>query len=91
MNAPTPMPDAPDGAYPDAVLETPALMTVRWCDDRSRWSNEWQIDLGKAGDAFPTVRRHRLGMYRTRQFELVLPSPAIQCVVLMEADDEVCR
>jgi hypothetical protein len=96
LDAPTPM--GLDNPYitpdlPPTAPERPdiPMMSLRWMDDRERWSKERLIDLGEAGDHFPTVRFHRLGMFRSRQFELVMASPAIQCVVAFEADDEVLR
>jgi len=51
---------------------TPVLM-LRWRDDGNKaWSNTKYIDLGKTGETDFFVSLRRLGMYRSRQYELSL-------------------
>lgn len=84
--------DAPTPMGTDALGQTDERkMSLRWQDDRERWSKERVIDLGLGGDLFPTVRLFRLGLYRTRQWELVCPTSILQCVVAVEEDAEVLR
>ena len=66
-------------------------MTMRWMDDRTRWSKEKSLDLGHGGVMFPTVRLFRLGIYRSRQWEFVFPANVVQCLVAVEEDAEVLR
>lgn len=66
-------------------------MSLRWQDDRQTWSNERIIDLGQTGNRFPTIRFHRLGVYRSRQWELVCTATVLQCIVAMEEDAEVAQ
>lgn len=84
--APTPMGD--DRAVFDAEDRS---MTMRWRDSMGDWSREEMIDLGAQSDMFPMVRRWRLGMYRTRQWEFVFPADVVQCLVSVEEDVEVLR
>ena len=85
LETPTPMGDDTAGNTEER------FMSLRWQDDRERWSKERLVDLGTTGNTFPTIRFHRLGMYRTRQWEIVCSSPVLQCVVVMEEDAEVTR
>ena len=81
---PTPIPlgsDSTDGGQ----------MTVRWDNDRTGWKDERHVSLGDVGDTYLVHRLRRLGIYRTRQWELVCASPVVQCVVSMEEDAEVFR
>ncbi|MBS3777153.1 MAG: hypothetical protein KGY70_18300, partial [Bacteroidales bacterium] len=49
---------------------TPELM-LRWRDDGSQvWGNSRHIDLGSIGENEQYVTLRRLGMYRSRQYEL---------------------
>lgn len=84
---PTPVPMGSDA--PDVNAER--LMSMRWFDNRERWSKERLIDIGIQGDRFPTVRIHRLGLYRTRQWEIVCAASVLQCIVAIEEDAEVLR
>ena len=82
LAAPTPM------GEDTAALTEDRFMSLRWFDDRERWSKERMIDLGQTGDMFPTIRFHRLGTYRTRQWEVVLPANVAQCVVMMDGNND---
>lgn len=85
LEAPVPMGTDALGQMDDRA------MSLRWQDDRTRWSKERVLDLGRGGDLFPTVRLFRLGLYRTRQWEIVCPTSILQCVVAVEEDAEVLR
>jgi hypothetical protein len=93
LDAPTPLgtdADTTSIASEDIGLST-RTMTLRWQDDRLRWSKEKTIDLGATGDMFPTVRLFRLGVYRSRQWEFVFPASIVQCLAIVEEDAEVLR
>lgn len=84
--------DTPTPMGTDTVSSTTARsMTVRWNDDRQRWSNQRILDLGTTGDMFPTLRLHQLGHYRTRQWEIVCTADVVQCVVMVEEEAELLR
>lgn len=84
--------DLPVEPTDDAVgITDTRAMILRFCDERVHWSKERAIDLGTVGDMFPTVRLHRLGIYRTRQWEFVMPTNIIQCLAVVEEDAEVLR
>lgn len=85
LDAPTPM-----GEDNAAQLDARG-MTLRWMDDRERWSQPREINLGTGGDMFPTVRLFRLGMYRSRLWEFVCPANVVQCLAVVEEDAEVLR
>lgn len=46
----------------------PSLI-LRVNDDDAGWSNEISLSLGKLGNTYNTIRKHRLGVYHTRQYE----------------------
>ena len=60
---------------------------LRFRDDNKAWDNERQFSLGKLGDYFNTFKRHRLGRYRTRQYELRCSDPV--GFVFSEAKEEI--
>jgi len=62
-------------------------LMLRWRDDNGNWSNERFADLGKTGERELTARLHRLGVYRSRQYEFVLSDGAP--FVLVEAEEEM--
>jgi len=93
LDAPTPMGSDADTTLiaPDDLGLSTRMMSLRWLDDRLRWSKEKLIDLGASGDMFPTVRMFRLGVYRSRQWEFVFPANVVQCLATVEEDAEVLR
>lgn len=82
---PTPMPETFD-----PVTDLPNL-SVRWLTDREKWSKEHLVNLGFQGDAYPTARFKRMGMYHTRQYELVASSPVVALIVAVEEEAELLR
>lgn len=66
--------------------------TLRWRDDGSKiWSNEVMIDLGAIGETEALVTIGRLGIYRLRQYELVMSDAAPFILMDCEADIELLR
>lgn len=78
MNTPD-MPDFESNPYPDKStgVDTPNLL-VRWQDNRlGKWSKLKFVSLGKTGEASLTRRIGPMGVYRSRQFELVVTDSVI--------------
>lgn len=44
-------------------------LSLRLNDDDTGFSNEISLSLGKLGDTYNIIRKHRLGVYHTRQYE----------------------
>jgi hypothetical protein len=49
-----------------------AFLSLRWNDDNRGWSNEVQYSLGKLGCNEIVIRMYPKGIYRTRQYEIVV-------------------
>lgn len=45
-------------------------MTLSYNDENRGWSNEIELSLGKKGDTYNMITKHRLGCYRNRQYRL---------------------
>lgn len=84
---PTPLP-SPSPLGSDAT-GADRQMLLRWSNNRGQFVYERQIPLGDTGDTYPVHWLRRLGIYRTRQWEIVCASPIVQCIVSMEEDAEV--
>ena len=65
------------------------VMTLRWNDDNKGWSNEMQISLGKMGDYEIVEEVFPFGIYRTRQYEIVMSDGVKFVVGDIEEDVEV--
>lgn len=69
---------------------TTPYMTIRWRDDgKNKWSNEHFVDLKFTGNTGFTARLHRLGIYRTRQYEIAVTENIPFVLVGMEENIEV--
>ncbi len=67
---------------------TEPYITIRWRNDnKNLWSNEKFVKLNKAGNTEFIARLYRLGMYRTRQYEITM-TDAVP-LVLVEAEEDV--
>lgn len=67
-------------------------MMIRWRDNnRANWSNEHQIPLGNYGNSDLIARMHRLGIFRARQFEIVITDAVSANFGTAEADIMVLR
>jgi hypothetical protein len=71
--------------------ETDPVVMYRWKDDNRGWSNEHQLPLGNSGDTNIVVERHRLGSYRTRQWEFSVTNKGRICFGGVEEDITVLR
>jgi hypothetical protein len=66
------------------------FMIVRWNDDRSEaWSKEHIVSLGSIGPEPMSVHLARLGMYRSRQWELIAQSAMPLVIVFAEEEAEL--
>ena len=64
-------------------------ISLRWQDDGRAWCVERPLELGSTGERFPCAFIHRLGQYRTRQWELVCSATIPTIVVSVEEEVEV--
>ncbi len=62
---------------------------IRWKDDGKFWTNWKQISLGEIGEKKRFVDVHRLGIYRTRQYEIQCSDPVELNITDIETDEEV--
>lgn len=62
---------------------------IRWRDDGKFWTNWKQISLGEIGEKKRFVDVHRLGLYRTRQYEIQCSDPVELNITDIETDEEV--
>lgn len=70
---------------------TPQFL-VRWRDDgASEWKNWHELSLGDEGESELTVRLHRTGSYRTRQYEFLCNAEVQLVFINAEEDIEVLR
>lgn len=60
---------------------------VRWKDDNRKWSQPRLVSLGDQGDRQIVQRLSRLGMYRTRQYEISVTDPVP--VVFGEPEEDI--
>jgi len=73
------------------TVTDPKLM-IRWRDNnRANWSNEHYISLGNIGETDLILRLKRLGVFRTRQFELVVTDVVAASFGDAEVDITVLR
>lgn len=75
--------------YAGTISETNPTLELRWKDDDKGWS-EWRRNpLGVRGTGKFYSDFRRLGIYRTRQYELRMSDPAECSIVSIETDEEV--
>jgi hypothetical protein len=64
---------------------TPSV-SLRFCDNRVKWSRERIIEVPITASATPKIMRMQsLGSYRTRQWEIVLE--AVNSVIVTQAEE----
>ena len=84
------MPNAPVLPVDDtAAPEVAAFIQLRYRDDRGEWKKDWNVEIRRS--ASPTWKIRRVGLYRTRQYEIVMQAALPQVVVGMEEDVVVTR
>ncbi len=72
----------------EGTSDDPPKLMLRWRDDGSQtWGNTHYINLGKSGDYEQYVSVRRLGMYKSRQYELSVTDDVP--VVIADAEEEV--
>lgn len=76
-------------AYSGTTPETNPTLELRWKDDEKPWSEWRQSSIGLRGTNKSFLTFRRLGVYRTRQYELRLTDPARMSLVRVETDEEV--
>jgi hypothetical protein len=75
-------------AYDGEQSETNPTLELRWKDDGSAWSDYKRVSLGEIGEQGYYAEFNRLGIYRTRQYELQMSDPALLDITSVESDDE---
>jgi len=69
-------------------MESSPVLMLRWRDDGSKtWGNTHELDLGETGEYEFYVSLRRLGMYRSRQYELSVTDDVP--VVIADAEELV--
>ena len=76
-------------SYTGTIPETDPSFELRWKDDGKDWSKWRTIPIGKKGELRHYVEFHRLGIYRTRQYEWRISDPAKLNITSVETDEEV--
>lgn len=80
VNAQYALDKAPDDSY--------RWVAIRWNDDRKNtWSKEHVLSLGKIGPSPLVLKTPRLGMYKTRQWEIVAQSDVP--LIIFSVEEEV--
>lgn len=62
---------------------------LRWRDDGKFWTNWRQLNLGQIGELKRFIEVHRLGQYRSRQYEIQFSDPVELNISDIETDEEV--
>lgn len=75
--------------YTGTEDETNPTLELRWKDDDRGWSEWRRAQLGEKGELAYYADFRRLGIYRTRQYELQMSDPASLEIVGVETDDTV--
>jgi hypothetical protein len=82
--------DFPQTAYDQPAGPTVQTVTIRWNDDASeRWSKEHTLTAGPSSDTEFLAQRFRLGMYVSRQWEIVVATKHPVCIVSAEEEAEL--
>lgn len=76
-------------AYSGTTPETNPKLEVRWKDDGKEWSNYRQVSLGLKGESRYYAEIYRLGIYRSRQYEIQFSDPSELNISSVETDEEV--
>jgi hypothetical protein len=63
------------------------VMLLRWNDDNEGWSNQVEVSLGAVGERETVIDVDARGLYRTRQWEIVVTDPV--SVVFGKATQEL--
>lgn len=64
-------------------------LAIRWQDNRSSaWSKEHLVSLGKIGPAITTIKIASLGIYKSRQWEIILQAAFPLVIVTVEEEAE---
>lgn len=72
----------------DGSVTDPKMM-LRWKDDNKNWSTEKYIDLGELGETEIVKRFYCPGIYRTRQWEMVISDAVPKLFLKAELDVDV--
>jgi hypothetical protein len=72
-----------------ATTPSSPLLMLRWRDNGKHWQNYRLLPLNAQGDYDQIEHIHRLGRYRTRQWEIVYTDSAPAAFVSAELDVEV--
>lgn len=76
-------------SYTEGLPETNPTIELRWRDDGKFWTNWRHISLGKIGEKKRFVEIHRLGQYRSRQYEIQFSDPVELNISDIETDEEI--
>lgn len=66
-------------------------LAIRWNDDNRGWSNQKFVDLGKVGDRQMPIKIFPHGIYKTRQYEIVMSDAVPVTFGGAEEDIDVLR
>jgi hypothetical protein len=66
---------------------TTPVATLRLRDNNGEWGQEIQFSLGAMGEYFNTIKKHKLGTYRSRQYEFSCTDAV--GFILSEAKEEI--
>lgn len=76
-------------AHSGTTSQTNPQVELRWKDDNKDWSTWRRKSLGTIGETSYYAEFHRLGIYRTRQYEVQMSDPAEMNLVSVETDEDV--
>ena len=76
-------------AYSGTTSQTNPTLELRWKDAGAPWSEYRRSSLGQKGELKEHVEFRRLGIYRSRQYELQISDPAALSIASVETDDTV--
>ena len=84
--------EIPQTSYDRLNDLTPQSIMIRWNDDNSdKWSNEHTLTIGLPADTEFLAQKFRLGMYVSRQWEIVSQGRFPICIVSIEENVELLR
>jgi len=73
------------------VSDNEPKIKLRWRDNNGLWSNWKTMSLGKMGETNFIISLKRLGIYRTRQYEIIHSENSDFILVSLEEDADVLR
>lgn len=76
-------------SFSGTTSQTNPTLELRWKDDNKNWSTWRRKQLGQIGESRYYVRFNRLGIYRTRQYELRMSDPSELNIVSVEANEDL--